>query len=63
MKPIKTWGQDDRPREKLRMKGAGQLTDAEILAIIIQNGTKEKTAVASNQYTRNSQYCKCLYRG
>lgn len=45
MKPIKTWGQDDRPREKLRMKGAGQLTDAEILAIIIQNGTKEKTAV------------------
>jgi DNA repair protein RadC len=45
MKPIKTWGQDDRPREKLRMKGAGQLTDSEILAIIIQNGTKEKTAL------------------
>ncbi len=45
MKPIKTWGLDDRPREKLRMKGAGQLTDAEILAIIIQNGTKEKTAL------------------
>ena len=45
MKPINTWGLDDRPREKLRMKGAGQLTDAEILAIIIQNGTKEKTAL------------------
>jgi DNA repair protein RadC len=45
MKPIKTWGTDDRPREKLRMKGASQLTDAEILAIIIQNGTKEKTAL------------------
>jgi DNA repair protein RadC len=27
------------------MKGASQLTDAEILAIIIQNGTKEKTAL------------------
>ena len=45
MKPIKTWGTDDRPREKLRLKGASQLTDAEILAIIIQNGTKEKTAL------------------
>ena len=45
MKPINTWGLNDRPREKLRMKGAGQLTDAEILAIIIQNGTKEKTAL------------------
>ena len=45
MNNIKTWNIDDRPREKMRMKGAGQLSDAEILAILIQNGTKEKTAL------------------
>jgi DNA repair protein RadC len=45
MNPIKSWSEDDRPREKLRMKGAAQLSDAEILAILIQNGTKEKSAL------------------
>ena len=46
MNPIKSWSLDDRPREKLRMKGAAQLSDAEILAILIQNGTKEKSALS-----------------
>jgi len=46
MNPIKSWSADDRPREKLRMKGAAQLSDAEILAILIQNGTKEKSALS-----------------
>lgn len=46
MNPIKLWSADDRPREKLRMKGAAQLSDAEILAILIQNGTKEKSALS-----------------
>jgi DNA repair protein RadC len=42
---IKGWAPDDRPREKLRNRGAGSLSDAELLAILIQNGTKEKSAL------------------
>ncbi len=42
---IKQWAKDDRPREKLLMKGAESLSNSELLAILIQNGNKEKTAV------------------
>ena len=42
---IKQWAKDDRPREKLRSKGAENLSDSELLAILIHNGTREKSAV------------------
>ena len=42
---IKHWAKDDRPREKLLLKGAENLSDSELLAILIHNGTREKTAV------------------
>ena len=42
---IKSWLTDDRPREKLRESGAGSLSDAELLAIIIQNGTRNRSAL------------------
>jgi len=42
---IKQWAEDDRPREKLLMKGRHSMTDAELLAILIGSGTKEETAV------------------
>lgn len=42
---IKQWAKDDRPREKLLLKGAEVLSNSELLAILIHNGTKEKTAV------------------
>ena len=42
---IKQWAKDDRPREKLLIKGAEILSNSELLAILIHNGTKEKTAV------------------
>jgi len=42
---IKEWREDERPREKLITKGAGSLSDAELLAIIIASGTKEESAV------------------
>lgn len=35
----------ERPYEKLKMYGAETLTNSELLAIIIKNGTKEKSAV------------------
>ena len=42
---IKEWAKNDRPREKLLNIGAKDLTDSELLAILIQNGSKGKTAV------------------
>jgi len=42
---IPTWPEEERPREKLLKFGPGQLTDTELLAILIGKGTKEKTAV------------------
>jgi DNA repair protein RadC len=42
---IKQWAKDDRPREKLLSNGAHILSDSELLAILILNGSKEKTAV------------------
>ncbi len=43
---IKNWAIDDRPREKLQLKGKDALSNAELLAILINNGSKEKTALA-----------------
>lgn len=42
---IKQWAEDDRPREKLLSKGPETLSNSELLAILVRNGTKEKTAV------------------
>lgn len=42
---IKQWAEDDRPREKLLLKGKSVLSDAEILAIIIGSGSKNESAV------------------
>ena len=42
---IKNWAEDDRPREKMMLKGNAALSNAELLAILINNGTREKTAV------------------
>ncbi len=44
-KSIKNWAKDDRPREKLMRFGAKNLTDAELLAIIISSGNKNMSAV------------------
>ena len=42
---IKQWAKDDRPREKLLSNGAENLSNSELLAILIHHGSKEKTAV------------------
>src|SRR6476661_7981753 len=42
---IKNWAQDDRPREKMMLKGIETLSNAELLAILINNGTKDMSAV------------------
>jgi DNA repair protein RadC len=42
---IKDWDEADRPREKLMSLGRQSLTNAELLAIILGGGNKEKNAV------------------
>jgi DNA repair protein RadC len=42
---IKNWSVEERPREKMTAKGTSALTDAELIAILINNGSKNKTAV------------------
>ena len=37
--PIKDWSEDDRPREKLMSNGAEACSVAELIAILITNGT------------------------
>lgn len=39
----------ERPYEKLEMYGESALSNAELLAIIIKNGTKEETSVTLAQ--------------
>ena len=38
----------DRPREKLAARGAGSLTDAELLAIFLRTGVKGKSAISKH---------------
>lgn len=42
---IKSWAEDDRPREKLILKGRQALSDSELLAILLASGSREETAV------------------
>ena len=42
---IKHWATDDRPREKLRTKGPESLSHSELIAILLHNGTRQKSAV------------------
>jgi len=42
---ILDWPAEERPREKLLARGAGVLSDAELIAILIRSGTRGKTAL------------------
>lgn len=42
---IKDWAEDDKPREKLVSRGVNALTDAELLAIILNKGHRHKSAI------------------
>jgi DNA repair protein RadC len=42
---IKEWSKDDRPREKLLLSGAENLSHSELIAILIRSGTREQSAV------------------
>jgi DNA repair protein RadC len=46
---ITQWAEEDRPREKMMLKGVSALSDAELLAILIGSGNKDETAVELSQ--------------
>lgn len=46
---IKSWAEDDRPREKMIKKGKQNLSDVELLAILIGSGSRKETAVGLAQ--------------
>jgi DNA repair protein RadC len=43
---IKSWAEDDQPREKLLLKGKNSLSDSELIAILIGSGSRQESAVA-----------------
>ena len=47
--PITYWAEDDRPREKLLLKGKTALSDAELIAILLGSGSRNESAVALSQ--------------
>ena len=42
---IKSWAAEDRPREKMLLKGKSALSDAELVALLIGSGTGKLSAV------------------
>ena len=42
---IKHWAEEDKPREKLVLKGKSVLSNAELIGILIGSGTRDQTAV------------------
>ncbi len=51
---IKSWAEDDRPREKLLSKGRAALSDAELIAILIGSGTPKMSAVELSKEILNA---------
>src|SRR5690606_12564589 len=44
---ISDWPANERPREKMTARGAGVLSDAELLAIFLGSGTRGRDAVST----------------
>lgn len=51
---ITDWALEDRPREKMLLKGIRSLSNAELIAILIGSGNKKETAVELSQRILNS---------
>lgn len=47
---IKRLAEEDRPREKLLLKGKSALSEAELIAILIGSGNRDQTAVELSQH-------------
>lgn len=53
---IKSWAEDDRPREKMLLKGRNALSDAELIAILLGSGTPSRSALdVAQELLQNSE--------
>lgn len=52
--PIKSWAEDDRPREKMLLKGKQALSKAELIAILLGSGSRNESAVELAKRILNS---------
>ena len=43
--PLKSWAEEDRPREKLLQKGVSVLSTNELLAILLRSGSDKESAI------------------
>ncbi len=50
---IKSWPQNERPRERLIQNGVKSLSDAELLAILLRSGIRGKDAIALSRELLN----------
>lgn len=55
MAKVKDLPLDDRPREKLSIRGAQSLSDAELIAILLRTGTKGKSVISISQEIINQE--------
>lgn len=51
---IKSWKEEDRPREKLMLQGRRSLSDAELIAILIGSGNRHESAVELSKRILNT---------
>lgn len=51
---IKSWAEDDKPREKLQAMGQKALSDAELIAILIGSGNRHESAVELSRHILKS---------
>ncbi len=60
--PIHSWALEDRPREKMSLKGRNALSDAELIAILLGSGTRDTSAVevAKNILRKVENNLNCL---
>ena len=59
---ISELAEEDRPREKLLLKGKSALTDAELIAILIGSGTPSMSAVdLSKHILKNVNYYQIIF--
>ena len=58
---IRNWAEEDRPREKLVLKGKASLSDAELLGILIGSGTR--SMIGKDQVIQhwNIQHASCFF--
>ena len=53
--PITHWSEDDKPREKMMLKGKSALSDAELVAILIGS-------ISATSHTRRPLVARLRYR-